>query len=192
MSSQAIGQRFMVSRGGWWQCVADCRSRLAEVLTFSSVAYNDEVIADWVGHWTRHHGQEVPEFWNFDAFIKEKFDLLKHDEDFWMSIPPKLDPKELPFEPVCYVTSRVIPTAWTMRWLDKHKFPAVPVHTVGHNQSKVEVLKNAMVDLFVDDRYENFIELTNAGICCFLFDAPHNRRYDVGYKRIQSLKDLFQ
>ena len=40
MSSQAIGQRFMVSRGGCWQCVPDCRSRLAEVLTFSQVAYN--------------------------------------------------------------------------------------------------------------------------------------------------------
>ena len=40
MSSQAIGQRFRVSRGGCWQCGSDCRSRLAEVLTLSSVAYN--------------------------------------------------------------------------------------------------------------------------------------------------------
>ena len=38
--TRAIGQRFRVSRGGCWQCVADCRSRLAEVLTFSQVAYN--------------------------------------------------------------------------------------------------------------------------------------------------------
>ena len=42
MSSQAIGQRFMVSRGGCWQCGSDCRSQLAEVLTFSSVAYNGQ------------------------------------------------------------------------------------------------------------------------------------------------------
>ena len=40
MSSQAIGQRFRVSRGGCWQCPPDCRIRWAEVLTFSSVAYN--------------------------------------------------------------------------------------------------------------------------------------------------------
>jgi len=40
MSSQAIGQRFRVSGGGCWQCGSDCRSRLAEALTFSSVAYN--------------------------------------------------------------------------------------------------------------------------------------------------------
>ena len=40
MSSQAIGQRFRVSRGGCWQCVPDCRSRLAEALMFFRVAYN--------------------------------------------------------------------------------------------------------------------------------------------------------
>ena len=45
MSSQAIGQRFRVSRGGCWQCGSDCRSQLAEVLTFSSVAYNYSIYA---------------------------------------------------------------------------------------------------------------------------------------------------
>ena len=45
MSSLAFGQRFRVSRGGCWQCVPDCRSHLAEVLTFSSVAYNVELDA---------------------------------------------------------------------------------------------------------------------------------------------------
>ena len=44
MSSQAIGQRFRVSRGGCWQCVPDCRSLLAEAQTFSSVAYNGSVL----------------------------------------------------------------------------------------------------------------------------------------------------
>ena len=40
MSSLAIGQRLRVSRGGCWECGSDCRSHLAEALTFSSVAYN--------------------------------------------------------------------------------------------------------------------------------------------------------
>jgi hypothetical protein len=43
MSSQAIGQRFRVSGGGCWQCGSDCRCQLAEVLTFSQVAYNSEI-----------------------------------------------------------------------------------------------------------------------------------------------------
>ena len=47
MSSQAIGQRFRVSRGDCWQCFEDCRSQLAEVLTYNSVAYN----------YTKNHSQ---------------------------------------------------------------------------------------------------------------------------------------
>ena len=46
MSSQALYQRFMVIRGGCWQCLPDCRSRLAEVLTFSKVAYNGPQVAE--------------------------------------------------------------------------------------------------------------------------------------------------
>ena len=41
MSLHFIGQRFSVSRGGCWQCLPDCRSRLAEALTLSQVAYNE-------------------------------------------------------------------------------------------------------------------------------------------------------
>ena len=53
-----------------------------------------------------------------------------------------------------------------------------------------DVIKDLDIDIFVDDRFDNFVELNKAGICCYLFDAPHNRRYDVGYKRIKSLKEL--
>ena len=38
----------------------------------------DEVLADWVGHWTKHFGQEVPETWNFDRDIASKFNKLKY------------------------------------------------------------------------------------------------------------------
>ena len=42
MSLHFIGQRFRFrfSRCGCWQCLPDCRSQLAEALTFSQVAYN--------------------------------------------------------------------------------------------------------------------------------------------------------
>jgi len=48
MSLHFIGQRFRVSRGGCWQCGSDCSSQLAEVLTFSSVAYNGQVYGQWL------------------------------------------------------------------------------------------------------------------------------------------------
>jgi len=150
----------------------------------------DEVLADWVGHWTKHHSQEVPETWNFDRDIKAKFDSLKDDKDFWLSIPVKTKPSDINFEPHCYITSRSIPKEWTEEWIDKNGFPTMPVYSVGFGESKVEVAKKSGIDIFVDDRYENFVELNNGGICTYLFDAPHNQRYDVGYKRIKSLKEL--
>lgn len=150
----------------------------------------DEVLADWVGHWTRYHGQEVPETWNFDRDIKAKFESLKDDKEFWLSIPLKTKPSQLFFEPHCYITSRSIPVEWTQEWLDKNGFPATKVYSVNLDQSKVQVAKESGIDIFVDDRFENFVELNRAGICCYLFDAPHNKRYDVGHKRIYSISDL--
>jgi hypothetical protein len=150
----------------------------------------DEVLADWVGHWTRHHKQGIPEHWNFDRDIADKFESLKDDKEFWLSIPVKTSPSDIGFEPHCYVTSRSIPVEWTEEWLDKNGFPTLPVYSIGHGISKVEAVRNSGCDIYVDDRFENFVELNNAGICCFLFDAPHNRKYDVGYKRIKSLSEL--
>lgn len=150
----------------------------------------DEVLADWVGHWTAHHGQEIPEAWNFDRHIKAKFEELQDDKDFWLSIPAKVRPMDIGFEPHCYVTSRSVPQSWTEEWLDKNGFPQVPVYSIGHGVSKVETVRASGCDIFVDDRFDNFVELNKAGICCYLFDAKHNSRYDVGYKRIKDLREL--
>lgn len=148
----------------------------------------DEVIADWVGAYTEKFGMVTPEFWNFDTHIKEKFEQL--DDEFWLGIKPKINPKDLPFEPHCYITSRPIPTFLTERWIAENGFPTMPVYTVGVGESKVEVAKKAGIDVFVDDRFDNFVELNNAGICTYLMDSPHNQRYVVGYKRLYNLKDL--
>lgn len=150
----------------------------------------DEVLADWVGHWTKHHGQEVPETWNFDKDIAEKFKTLKDDKDFWMSIPPKVSASDLHFEPHCYITSRSIPTEWTEEWIKLHGFPTVKVISLTHGVSKVEACKAAGIDIFVDDRYENFVELNNAGIFTYLMDAPHNKRYEVGHRRLHRLSEI--
>ena len=150
----------------------------------------DDVLADFVGAWLERYPQNKPNFWNFDKDIKQKFQEVALDKDFWMSIKPKISPDDLPFEPHCYITSRMIPNAWTEEWLQANGFPAVPVYTVGFNESKVEVAKESGIDIFVDDRFENFVELNNAGVCTFLMDAAHNRRYDVQSRRIFSLKDL--
>lgn len=151
----------------------------------------DEVLADWVGHWITRHGiEDRPECWNFDRDIHKKFEEMKDDKEFWVTLPVKTKPSDIPFEPTCYITSRSIPIEWTQEWLHRNKFPSAPVYTVDFEHSKVEVAKKAGIDWYVDDRYENFVELNNAGICTFLFDAPHNKRYNVGYKRIKNLAEL--
>jgi uncharacterized HAD superfamily protein len=98
--------------------------------------------------------------------------------------------KDIPFEPHCYITSRPCSVETTIKWLDDNGFPTKPVYCVGVGQSKVDVAKEAGVDIFVDDAFDNFKTLNAAGICCFLWDTPHNQRYQVGFKRIHSLNDI--
>lgn len=151
----------------------------------------DDVLSDFCPAFCKRYGLEEPKFWMFDRDIAKKFDELAQDREFWTSLPVKTAPDSLPFEPVCYITSRKIPKEWTEEWIDRNGFARVPVYQVGIDGSKVEVAQKARLDIFVDDRFENFAELTNAGIFTYLFDAPHNRRYDVGHRRIYSLKDIF-
>lgn len=149
----------------------------------------DEVLADFVGAMMKRFPKMKKRsiFWN-DHHISDNFSQIKNDKKFWLGIEPKN--LNLPFEPHCYITSRPIDKSITEQWLKENGFPKAPVYSVGHNQSKIEIAKQAGIEIFVDDRFENFVELNKAGICTFLFDAPHNQRYNVGYKRIRSLSEL--
>lgn len=152
----------------------------------------DEVLCDWVGAWTKKFGYPIPENWHFSYHNKEHFDSFSPEEleEFYLDIPRRISPNDIPFEPHCYITSRSIPVGITEKWLSMNGFPTVPVYSIGWGESKVEIAKKSGIDIFVDDRYENFVELNNAGICTYLFSAPHNERYEVGHKRIKSLKEL--
>lgn len=39
--------------------------------------------------------------------------------------------------------------------------------------------------------FYNYQKITKAGILCYLWDQPHNRKFNVGYKRIKSLTDVY-
>ena len=150
----------------------------------------DEVLADFVGAIIKRFPDKVKQrsiYWN-DATLHECLSQVKDDEDFWLSIEPTI--KELPFEPHCYITSRSISPIITQKWLDMNGFPHAPLYALVSGQSKVEAAKESGCDVFVDDSYEHFVDLNRNGIFCYLFDAPHNRRYDVGFRRIKSLNEL--
>lgn len=152
----------------------------------------DEVLCDWVGAWCEKFGYCKPETWSFSYKNKEHFESFNEEElnEFYLNIPRKINPNDIPFEPHCYITSRSVPVELTKAWLQKNGFATKPVYSVGFGESKVEVARKSGVDIFVDDKFENFVELNNAGICCYLWDTPHNQRYNVGYKRIKSFKEL--
>lgn len=154
----------------------------------------DEVICDFVGGWHEYWGEpNEPLFWYYDYQMMNRFAAMRTEgslEHFYLNLKPKISPSEIPFEPVAYVTSRPVPTEITERWLATNGFPQVPVHTVSPGESKVEILNKIGVDIFVDDRFENFVDLNKNGICTFLLTASHNKKYNVGFKRINSLKEL--
>lgn len=153
----------------------------------------DEVLADFLGSWTKEWGLNYPNSWFFDYNILERFETLRVNnklDSFYLNLKPLIDPKSIPFEPHAYVTSRPVTCDVTKLWLENNGFPSRPVITVPVGSSKVDVIKSSGIDIFIDDRYDNFEELNRNGICCYLFDAPHNQRYDVGFKRIKSLQEL--
>jgi uncharacterized HAD superfamily protein len=130
-----------------------------------------------------------PTHWN-DPVIKSKFEELKKNSNFWLSMPVLTPASEINFEPHCYITSRSIPIEITQEWLNKNNYPAAPLYCIPFNESKVEIAKRSGVEIFVDDKFQNFVELNAAGICTFLFDSAHNKFHEVGYKRIKSLNEL--
>lgn len=152
----------------------------------------DEVLCDWVGAWTEKFGYPIPKNWKFSYNNKNELNSFTDSElkEFFLKIPRKMNPDDIPFEPFCYITSRSIPIEITKEWLRINGFSCAPVYSLNWEESKVEIAKKSGIDIFVDDKYDNFVELNKAGICCYLYDTPHNERYSVGHKRIKSLKEL--
>lgn len=153
----------------------------------------DDVICDWTGAWAKKFGHPQPSSWQFSYKTSENFQTLGDElHEFFLNIPPKISPEDVPFEPHAYITARSVPIELTKEWIEKHGFPTAPVYSVGFGQSKVDVAKQSGIDIFVDDRFENFVELNKAGIVTYLLTTNHNKRYDVGSRRVNSLKELFE
>jgi len=155
----------------------------------------DGVLADWTKAWHEKYPEinATPSSWYLDRQIKQRFEKMKKDgtlDSFYLNVEPLISQEELPFEPHCYITTRPVSKEITEQWLDMHNFPKVKVYSVDVTHSKVEVAKEAGVEIFIDDSYGNFVELNNNGIFTYLYTAPWNIRYDVGHMRLNSLKNL--
>lgn len=150
----------------------------------------DETICNFVSAYCKRYDLPIPHCWNFDPLMPERMKELRNDKHFWLNLEPLINLADLPFEPAAYITSRPIDNAITQEWLWRYQFPVAPVITVSSGNDKIEHCKQLELDYFVDDNFSTFAEMNKSGICCFLMDAKHNQRYDVGHKRVKSLVEL--
>ena len=149
----------------------------------------DGVLADFNGHILKDYGDHTPVHWN-DPVIRNLFEEIKEDPEFWANIPPLIKPEELGFEPECYITARSIGEDVCRLWLDLNGFPSAKIYCVGNTDSKVEIAKKANIDIFIDDSFNNFRELNEAGVCTLLYTQPYNKAYNVGHKRIDNFQQF--
>lgn len=155
----------------------------------------DGVLADFTLAWHEMYPEvnPKPKTWYLDPKIMERFKAMREAntlDRFYLNIKPLINPKDIPFEPHCYITSRPVSREISEEWLNKHGFPQKPVISLELKQSKVEAAKEAGVDIFVDDFYDNFLDLNNNGIFTYLYTSTWNDMYDVGNFRLDSLKEM--
>lgn len=144
----------------------------------------DGVIFDFDKAYREKFGVELNPYWNGHYSMPEHLKELESDKEFWLNLEVLNRPS---FEIDCYITSRSIPKEWIEESIQKNNLPCAPVYVVPWNTSKLPLLKELNVNILFDDKFDNYKEATNNGIFCYLVDAPHNRHYNVGHRRIYNL-----
>ena len=146
----------------------------------------DDVLSDFLEFYCDKFNLHIPEFWYFDHLMGERLNSL--GEDFWLNIPVKNEPESLSFEPFCYVTSRRKSLYdVTRKWLDLNGYSNAPLFMAESPENKAEICKSIGVDIFIDDSYANYLAMHKAGVFCYLYTAEHNKRYNVGHRRLNKL-----
>ena len=148
----------------------------------------DEVCANFLRGYSALTGEDRNKVKHFQFAYDIYTNLEQATDDFWLSLPPKLDPTTLPFLPTVYISTRTFDKKVTEQWLEENGFPCAPVVHVGSN--KVEEALKWNLDVYVDDYIKNFQELNYAGIKTLLMDCSHNQQYNVSPYRITSLHEV--
>lgn len=149
---------------------------------------------DTVNYWWSEYSKLYQEPKSKYEVTKNVF-KLKSNKDFWMNLPIKNVPD---FIPELYCTKRIIPKAWSRKYLENNCIPVAPIYQQWYQYGKKSTLIKGRVDVFIDDSIENMIELNLAGIPCLLMDAETNqdwnyvgRVYSLEYEHIKEIYDLF-
>lgn len=152
----------------------------------------DEVCVDFLTGYAKEFNmplEDIKHFY-FSYNTWNNLEELHDDHEWWINLEAKVKGDTLPFLPVGYVSNRSFPTSVSERWLEKNKFPCMPVIHV--TNSKLAACQELGINVYIDDHIKNFQELMAGGITCFLMDCQHNQNYDVGEYRIKSLHEVPQ
>lgn len=142
-----------------------------------------------------HHPDIFPgkdENYGWDCYTPDWFKVIwpeiEHDQLFWAGLGVSDTP---PFAPAAYITHQNTSALWHEDWIKRNMGNlTAPVVVVEHGKSKVDALLDYEIDLFVDDRYETFLEVNRAGIPCLLYDASYNLTGASEGLRIHSLAEI--
>ena len=132
----------------------------------------------------------------------QKEDYLKFYEIYGKEIHAKADlrdhAKEILWEldqkyTISYVTPREAKMKdITEAWFCRHALPQREFHFLGTHY-KVDKAKELNCHIFIEDRYENAIELASAGFEVLLMDCPYNRNPLIqGVTRVYDWKDIYK
>ncbi|MEK6882662.1 MAG: dATP/dGTP diphosphohydrolase domain-containing protein [Nanoarchaeota archaeon] len=168
--------------------------RLHTIIPKPKIALDiDDVCCVWVDEWCKFQNIKIPSSWYFQWNLQDLFQQMRDAgtlDEFYANLPPKINPNDLSFEPIAYISHRPVSDTITKTWLEKHGFPLKPVYHVENRLDKIKLVKEIGADIFIDDSYETYKAMNEAGVCCYLMDALHNRRFDVGYRRLYDLKEF--
>lgn len=149
----------------------------------------DGVLADFISHFFNYLNIEdktPPNNW-FDDRIVNNFNIIKDDENFWLTMPPLTKASNINFKFNGYCTNRMLinPTI-TEKWLELNNFPKLPVYCTN---DKLSTLKKLNCDLFIDDSIENYELLNQGGIKTYLFTNSTNINYNTNL-RINNISEF--
>lgn len=151
----------------------------------------DSVLSDFTPHFLSYLGLDPAPatHWN-DPRLAANFHKITNDKNFWLEMPILNGPDKLIFEPSCYITARSVPAEWTSEWLDRNGYPKAKVISIGRYDSKVNAAKEMGIEAFLDDKFENCVELNQAGIQCYMLTAEHNTKYGNLSMRVNTIGEF--
>lgn len=169
------------------------------------LAYDlDGVLLDWIGAFVQEAQNHDP----VDTFPRTSDQVLQwdlgHPEELdricklidWSSflrhqVQPLVNPRSLPVRPVAYVTHRSEASRVDTEYcLTLHGFPMAPIIHVPDQGCKADAVRDSGATHFVEDHYDTFLSLHEAGIHCFLMDAPYNRDQEDFGRRIRTIDEI--